>query len=164
MRATTIPVTLALAFCLGLSSLPALAGWDEVNLALEAGDDKRVVAALRPLAEQGIASAQSNLGVMYANGEGVPENDAEAVKWYRLAAEQGYALAQYNLGVMYDNGYGVPENDIKAYLWYSLAAAQGDKSGQKNKNLLAKEMTREQIAQAQAMSARCYESDYKDCD
>ncbi len=39
---------------------------------------------------------------MYDNGQGVPQDYAEAVKWYRLAAEQGYAYAQYNLGVMYD--------------------------------------------------------------
>jgi TPR repeat protein len=45
-------------------------------------------------AEQGDASAQFNLGLMYDNGEGVPENDIEAVKWYRLAAQQGYAKAQ----------------------------------------------------------------------
>ena len=42
--------------------------------------------------------------VMYDNGKGVPQDYAEAVKWYRLAAEQGYARAQYNLGLMYDNG------------------------------------------------------------
>ena len=65
----------------------------------------------RRLAEQGHAKAQYNLGLMYDNGEGVPENDSEAVKWYRLAAEQGIATAQYNLGIMYDNGEGVPEND-----------------------------------------------------
>ena len=46
---------------------------------------------------------------MYANGEGVPEDDAEAVRWYRLAAEQGYAMAQSFLGAMYANGEGVPE-------------------------------------------------------
>ena len=40
-------------------------------------------------AEQGDAVAQFNLGVSYANGDGVPENDAEAVRWYRMAAEQG---------------------------------------------------------------------------
>ncbi len=50
-------------------------------------------------ANQGDAYAQYNLGVMYANGDGVPENDAEAVKWYRKAADQGYAVAQYNLGL-----------------------------------------------------------------
>jgi TPR repeat protein len=43
----------------------------------------------RARAEQGYASAQYNLGRMYANGDGVPEDDAEAVRWYRLAAEQG---------------------------------------------------------------------------
>ena len=45
---------------------------------------------------------------MYANGEGVPEDDAEAVRWYRLAAEQGLASAQLNLRFMYANGEGVP--------------------------------------------------------
>ena len=44
---------------------------------------------------------------MYANGEGVPQDAAEAVRWFRLAAEQGYASAQYNLGVMYANGRGI---------------------------------------------------------
>ena len=62
------------------------------------------------LAEQGDAEAQLNLGIRYANGEGVPEDDAEAVKLYRLAAKQGDAEAQNNLGIMYANGDGVPQN------------------------------------------------------
>ena len=44
-------------------------------------------------AEQGLANAQFNLGVMYENGQGVPKNDETAVMWYRLSAEQGYANA-----------------------------------------------------------------------
>jgi TPR repeat protein len=76
-------------------------------------------------AESGDTAAQFDLGVMYDNGEGVPENTAEAVRWYRLAAEQGYALAQSNLGLMYSNGDGVPENDAEAVRWYRLAAEQG---------------------------------------
>ena len=59
-------------------------------------------------AEQGNADAQYNLGVMYDNGRGVPQDDKTAVKWYRLAAEQGDASAQSNLGVMYGTGQGVP--------------------------------------------------------
>ena len=59
-------------------------------------------------------------------GQGVPQDYAEAVKWYRLAAEQGYAAAQYNLGVMYDNGQGVPQDYAEAVKWYRLAAEQGD--------------------------------------
>ena len=54
---------------------------------------------------------------MYDRGEGVPQNDAEAVRWYRMAAEQGVALAQYSLGVMYANGRGVPQDDIEAARW-----------------------------------------------
>ena len=62
---------------------------------------------------------------MYANGEGVAEDDAEAVRWYRLAADQGLAIAQNNLGWMYDNGEGVAEDDAEAVRWYRLAADQG---------------------------------------
>ena len=69
---------------------------------------------IRQAAEQGEAKAQYNLGVMYAEGEGVPEDDRKAVKWYRKAAEQGNAPAQYNLGVKYAKGEGVPEDDRKA--------------------------------------------------
>ena len=50
-------------------------------------------------AEQGHAGAQLALGFMYAYGRGVPEDDTEAVKWYRKAAEQGHAEAQNSLGV-----------------------------------------------------------------
>ena len=66
------------------------------------------------LAEQGDATAQFRVGSMYSFGEGVPENDAEAVRWYRLAADQGDADAQTNLGAMYEEGEGVPENNAEA--------------------------------------------------
>ena len=56
------------------------------------------------LAEGGDTTAQWNLGVMYDTGEGVPQDDEEAVKWYTKAAEQGDVDAQWNLGVMYDTG------------------------------------------------------------
>ena len=69
---------------------------------------------------------------MYANGEGVPEDDAEAVRWYRLAADQGHAYAQHNLGWMYDNGEGVVEDDAEAVRWYRLAADQGHADAQHN--------------------------------
>jgi TPR repeat protein len=80
----------------------------------------------RALAEQGDAVAQNNLGLMYANGEGVPQDYVEAVRLYRLAVEQGDATAQYNLGSMYDNGTGVAEDDVEAVRLYRLAAEQGD--------------------------------------
>ena len=66
----------------------------------------------------------------------VPQDDAEAVRWYRLAAAQGNALAQNNLGLMYDDGRGVPEDDAEAVRWYRLAAAQGNASAQFNLGLM----------------------------
>ena len=60
-----------------------------------------------------------------ANGQGVPEDDAEAVVWFRKAAEQGYARAQFNLALGYDLAKGVPEDDAEAVLWYRKAADQG---------------------------------------
>ncbi len=68
---------------------------------------------LKKAAEQGLASAQNNLGSAYREGEGVPEDDAKAVYWYGKAAEPGDALAQTNLGAMYAKGEGVPENNVK---------------------------------------------------
>ena len=115
-------------------------------------------------ANQGAAYAQYNLGVMYENGMGVPENDAEAVKWYRKAADQGHAKAQSNLGVMYYNGEGVPENHVRAYVWLSMAKTQGYESAKKGVETVKNLMTKQQIAQAQALATKCYESDYKDCD
>jgi len=109
-----------------------LAGFAEGYEAAQRGDFATAMREWRPLAEAGDATAQYNLGVMYANGQGVPEDDAEAVKWYRLAAVQGDASAQVNLGLMYDDGEGVPEDDAEAVKWYRLAAEQGNASAQFN--------------------------------
>ena len=95
---------------------------------------------------------------MYARGEGVPEDDAEAVRWYRLAAEQGLAAAQLNLGGSYANGEGVPEDHVLAYIWSNLAAAQGAEFAQENKDLWEQQMTREQIAEGQRLSREWLEA------
>ena len=90
------------------------------------------VTELRARAELGIAGAQFNLGVMYANGRGVLQDDFEAVHWYRRAADQGLAQAQGTLGVKYGLGEGVPEDDAEAARWFQLAAVQGNARGQFN--------------------------------
>ena len=101
-------------------------------------------------AEQGDASGQYNLGVMYDTGLGVPQDYAEVIRWYRLAAEQGHATAQYNLGFMYSNGQGVPQDYVSAHMWLNVAAATGDEDARKARENVAANMTREQIAEAQA--------------
>ena len=96
---------------------------------VEAYDQRDYATALRefrPLAEQGHAAAQFELGAMYELGRGVPQDYAEAVKWYRKAAEQGHARAQYILGVMYAEGrQGVPQDYAEAVKWCRKAALQG---------------------------------------
>ena len=90
------------------------------------GDYETALNEWHPLAEQGNASAQTNLGIMYQHGRGVEQNEAEAVRWYLPAAEQGNATAQSNLGIMYQQGRGVEQNDAEAFRWYLLAAEQGN--------------------------------------
>ena len=111
------------------------------------------LADLRVRAEQGDASAQFNLGVMYVNGRGVPEDDVEAVRWFRLAAEQGDALAQLGLGVMYANGRGVPQDNVSAHMWLNLATAKstGEERERRAKmrDTVAESMTREDLSEAQ---------------
>ena len=77
------------------------------------------------LAERGDAEAQFHLGKMHLGGEGVPQNDAEAEKWWLKSAEQGFADAQFSLGIMYLGGEGVPKNDAEAVKWFRKAADQG---------------------------------------
>ena len=76
------------------------------------------------------AAAQDSLGIMYDLGAGVPENNAEAARWYHLAAVQGNAHAQFSLGIMHATGRGVPENNAEAVRWYRLAAVQGNAGAQ----------------------------------
>jgi TPR repeat protein len=103
---------------------PALAEFNEGWAAYKRGDYVTALHEWRPLAEQGHAKAQANLGLMYEYGRGVPQNYVRALRWYRLAAEQGDAIALMNLGVMYDQGRGVPRNYLLAHIWSSLAVAR----------------------------------------
>lgn len=98
--------------------------------AAKTGDFATALREWRPLAEQGHATAQYNLGWMYKNGKGVSQDDAEAVRWYRLAAEQGLASAQYNLGIIYKNGEGVLQDTLESVRWLSKAAKQGNVGAQ----------------------------------
>ena len=106
----------------------------------------------RLAADQGDAWAQSNLGWMYRKGQGVPQDYAEAVKWYRLAADEWDKEAQFNLGSMYEKGKGVPQDYAEAAKWYRLAADQGLEKAAKGLEVLEKEMTPAQIAEAQRLA------------
>ena len=118
----------------------------------------------RLAAQQGEENAQSSLGVMYDKGEGVAQNHAEALKWYRLAAQQGEAVAQSNLGLKYFNGQGAVQDYVKAHSWFNLGAINGDAEAVKRRDLVAKRMTPQQIAEAQKLARDCQARNFKGCD
>jgi uncharacterized protein len=97
----------------------------DANRAYDAGKYAKAAKLLKPLAEHGDAGAQTNLGLMYDQGKGVPRDYKEAVKWFRLAAKNGYAPAQSRLGDMYFNGRGVLRDYKEAVQWFRLAAENG---------------------------------------
>ena len=98
----------------------------------QGGDYRQALTEWRRAAAQGDAPAESNLGVMYTKGQGVPQNYAKALKWYRLAAAQHFAMAEFSLGFVYTYGQGVPQNYAKALKWFRRAAAQGDAPAESN--------------------------------
>jgi TPR repeat protein len=67
---------------------------------------------------------------MYVSGRGVPQDDAEAARWYRKAAEQGNAAAQFLVGLSYSSGEGVPQDYAEAVRWFRKAADHGNASAQ----------------------------------
>ncbi len=113
----------------------------------------------RRAAEQGVVGAQHWLGVLYEIGNGVEQNYTEAAKWYRRAAEQGSSLDMLNFGEMCYGGHGVPRDFVQAYMWLCLAAERLSRFPGKereravrNREIVAKSMTPEQIAEAQRLA------------
>jgi len=138
--------------------------FDDALATYQNGDYATAFKLFKPLAEQGNANAQHNLGLMYDDGEGVIQDDKEAVKWYRLAAEQGHAMAQNNLGLMYATSRGVLQDDKKAHMWWNIARANGEKeNADHNIKSITQRMTPADIAKAQDMARQCMASNYRDC-
>ena len=92
------------------AAAPAMSQFGQGVAAYDRADYATAYRMWRPLADQGHASAQYNLGVSYDNGQGVAQDYAAAVSWYRKAADQGNASAQSNLGLMYAKGQGVAQD------------------------------------------------------
>jgi TPR repeat protein len=116
------------------------------------------------IAQRGNITAQSVLGDMYENGQGVLQDHKEAVRWYRMAAISGASEPQNALGRLYAMGQGVVQDFVLGHMWFNISAANGNKHGGKNRDILARQMTPQQLEQAQKMARRCMSSNYKNCD
>ena len=114
-------------------------------------------------AQNGDVYAQYNLGLAYFNGEGVEQDYAEAAKWWRLAAEQRSARAQLNLGLMYRIGQGTIRDLVYSHMWFNIASSLGFSAAEVGRENVAKQMTPEQIAEAEKLARECVRKEYKDC-
>ena len=147
----------ALAGCGGLSSQTvdttaqdrADCKFPEPMTTLLKSNPKRAVGACRHLAEQGDPVGEARLGYLYQAGLGVQQDSAAAAQWYRLAAGQGNIAAQNNLGSLYEKGQGVPRDLVQSAVWYSLAAAQGNPDAARNRDIILKQLTPDQAAEAE---------------
>ena len=123
-----------------------------------------------PLAEDGNAYAQNNLGAMHENGQGVAADMKEAARWYRRAAEQAHTDAQLNLARLYTTGQGVQEDLVRAHMWLTISTERsmggmlwGALDALAARDAVAAKLSPEQLALARAMAKRCVESNYWEC-
>jgi uncharacterized protein len=119
-----------------LIGLAAAGPLEDGQAAYQKGDYATTLQILRPLAEQGDASAQTALGVIYEHGQGVPQDFIRAVIWYGEAAYQADPDAQSNLGTMYANGWGVAQDYAQAVVMYRQAGERGNAGAQSNLGLM----------------------------
>lgn len=132
MRDRSTAALVALVLALSLAAPVAAGPLEDAATARKRGDYATALRLMRPLADQGNAEAQYDLGRAYNFGQGVPEDFAEAARWFRKAAEQGHSEAQLSLGYAYDQGEGVPKDHAEAARWYRKAAEQGNSTAQSN--------------------------------
>jgi hypothetical protein len=144
-------IIVAILLILSLGAQVAADPLEEAIVAYNRRDYAAALQLFQQSADKGSATAQFNVGAMYANGQGVPQNYTEAVKWYGLAANQGSADAQLNLALLYANGQGVRQNYVLAYKWFSLSAAQGSTEAAKSLELITARMTPAEVDQAQKL-------------
>jgi len=114
-----------------------------VKVAYKNKDYPAALKGFQPLAASGNAEAQFYVGLMYDNGEGVPQDYRQvvthvqqALTWYRKSAEQGFAPAQTNLGILLETGGQLERNYKEAASWYRKAADQGNAAAQFNLGLI----------------------------
>jgi TPR repeat protein len=149
----TLKHTLAVIILMLSLASPVFAGpFEDAVMAYGRGDYATALQLFHPLADQGNAIAQYNLGVMYYDGKGVAKDDAEAMKWYCLAADQCSADAQYYVGLMYKDGAGVPRDYVRAHMWFNLSAVHGYQEAGKGRDFCELHKTPEQISEAQKLA------------
>lgn len=88
------------------------------------------VERIRESALAGDIEAQYSLALEYSTGKRVPQDDVEAIKWFRAASAKGHTEAMYALGAMYGAGQGVKTDYVETARWHKSAAEKGNVDAQ----------------------------------
>ncbi len=129
-----------------LACTPAYAELEHARDLMDAGNYPAAFEELWPAARSGNAEAEELIGVMYAMGLGVEQDDRRAFEWYLRSAMKGHAGAQSGVGWYYEVGRGLPSIDlVRAYMWYTLSAIGGDPDAAISLEEVIKKMDKGQI-------------------
>lgn len=120
--------------------------------AYEKGDYATALKEWEPLAKAGGSAAQFNLGLLYYDGRGVPQDFAEAARWFEKSADHGYVKAQHNLGAMLAVGKGLKKDEVQAYKWLSLCASSGNQPCADQRDLVAAKLKGGRLSTAQRLA------------
>ena len=149
----TVSDRLSLILLVYALAIPPVAADFKAGLdAYEKGDFAGARREWTPLAEQGMAEAQYNLGLIHQHGKGLAADAAVAFDWYLRAAEGGYLRARYRVAEMYEAGLGTRQDLIQAHLWYNLAGQERYLDSRKRRKRVAKKLTPEQLALADMLA------------
>ncbi|MDZ4164863.1 MAG: tetratricopeptide repeat protein [Smithellaceae bacterium] len=118
----------------------------------QSDDYKAALREITPLADQGEPESLFRLGSLYHEGNGAPQNHAEAVRLFKEAAGRGHLFSQLNLGIIYAEGRpGVANDPVQSWMWFAFAAAQGYPEAREFRDDLALKMTNAQLVEAQRL-------------
>ena len=131
--------------------------------AFRGGDLNAAITEWSAAAEDGNRDALFNLGLLFANGNGVKQDWDEAKTLFQKAGKRGSELAMFSLAIMYFNGQGVPKDLPMAHVWASLGADLNNETSRKLRDSIEQTMSDQELAFSNKKKLRCIDSDYNDC-
>jgi len=138
--------------------------WEDGYADYQRKDYAAAVAKWRGVAQSGNREAQSLVGIMYFQGQGVPQDYPQAIKWLHMAAAQGEPKAMFKLGSMYANGQGFTRDHQRAAMWFVMAAESGNPKAEKELAKSAAELSDSQLAAAKRMAQTCIKREFQGCE
>lgn len=121
-----------------------------------ASEPKTALEECLTLAQLGYADAQFVLGEYWYQGQLVPRDYQQALKWFEQASVQGHAQAQLRLGTIFYRGQGVPANSIQAYIVFKMSAINGSDEAMDSADRVAAQMQRTELEVANQVLAQIF--------